>query len=603
MVQKEGYPLAWLQELKNKNNLVELVSKYVPLQYKGGRYWGVCPFHHDKNPSFTVSEEGFYYCFGCHKTGDAITFVQETDGLTFPEAVKFLADRVGMEVPGTAKIDVERSAMNKQKKERLYKILTETARFYHAQLMSPAGATAREYLEKRGIGKNLMIRFGLGFSPSFNGVIDHLKKMGFSEGEIVDSGVGWQKSDGTSKKPFDALQGRMTVPIFDIGGKVIAFSGRTLQKDVKGSKYMHFHNTAVFDKSKTVFAANFVKKEKHLAGIDKVILVEGYMDVFSLMKSGYNNVVAGMGTALTAGQAKIIGSLVNNIYVCYDGDDAGQSANFKNLEILDTAGLNIHVITIPDEGMDPDDFIKKYGKAGFEKLIDGAVPYIEYVLSKIESKYDMATNTGRAKYVKEALDFVASKVDNDVGREVYLEIISDKSRLSSDILREGFTAEIAPSAFDTVNAPASQKPSGADKKESDAITNAARFVLNSILAGKPYAKAADILDDDVFDNEVHRDVYKYISEEENAGRKPAAHMLFNIVSGDEVAELLNNVKEFPDEIKEVKFYRDSLKVLNGKYLNGKIKELSQRFDSAPDADKPTIMAELFNMQKVLRNLK
>lgn len=604
MLQKEGYPIAWLQELKDKNNLVELVSKYLPLQLKGGRYWGVCPFHHEKTPSFTVNEDGFYYCFGCHKTGDAITFVQEIEGLSFPEAVKYLADRAGMEVPGTAKIDAERSAMNKQKKERLYKILTETARFYHAQLMSDAGAAAREYLTKRGIGKNLMIRFGLGYSPNFNAAIDNLRARGFTDGEIVESGVGWQKADGTSKRPFDALQSRMIVPIFDIGGKVIAFSGRLLQKDVKSNKYMHFHNTAIFDKSKTVFAANFVKKEKQLVGIDKIILVEGYMDVFSLMKSGYNNAVAGMGTALTPGQAKIIGSLTTSVYVCYDGDEAGQTANLKNLEVLNDAGLNIHVITIPDAGMDPDDYIGKYGKKGFDKLIDGALPYIEYVLSKIELRYDLSTNTGRAKYVKDALDFIASKVDNDMGREVYLEIVSDKSRLSSNILREGFKAEIAPSAFETSSATrVAPANSGESKKESEAVTGAARFVLHAMLLDKPFAKATDILSAEVFENSVHNEVYQYIAGEEKEGRKPAAHMLFSIVQGDEVAEILNNVKEFPDEVREVKFYRDSLKVLNGKYLNARIKALSQRFDGAPNEEKPKIMAELFDMQSVLKNLK
>lgn len=591
MLRSEGYPLEWLQELKDKNNLIEIVSRYVPLTQKGNRFWGCCPFHHEKTPSFSVNEEGFYYCFGCRESGDVITFVQKIEGLTFPEAVQMLAERAGMQVPNT--VNIQRSADNKKKRDKLYEILAVTAKFYHECLMSDKGEAARAYLEKRGIGKNLMIRFGLGYSPDFNAVIDFLKQKGYSEADIIESGAGWTSEK--ARRPFDALQKRMIVPIIDGRGRVIAFSGRVITKEYTGGKYVHFHNTAVFEKNKTLYGVNFVKKEKIKNPIDKVIIVEGYMDVISLAKYGFNNAVAGMGTALCVGQIRELKALSENIYVCYDGDAAGEAAALKNLALINAEGGELHVISVPDK-LDPDDYLRKYGRDGFEKLIAKALPYVEYMLEVFAKRYDLKTNTGRAKYVKDALDFI-KQIPNEAQREVYLEIIHDKSRVATNILREGFNNEFAPAALE--NRSYAVKP-----EDTNAEIAAARFVLNALVSGYAFADADDLISEEVFGgSDVHKAVYNYVKNEKAQGRRPSAHMLYSVSQDEEAANILNAVKEFSDENKQVRFYRDSVRLLNGNYLNYKIKSLSQQFDNAAGDDKKKLFEELIRCQQRLKENK
>ena len=582
----------WLQELKEKNNIVEVMSRYVQLQQKGGKFWCCCPFHHEKTPSMCVNEDGqFYHCFGCGESGDVITFIMRMEGMTFPEAVAFLAERAGMQVP--TPVGLQRSAESKEKRDRLFEILTLTAKFYYKCLMGDEGKDARAYLEKRGIDKNLMTRFGLGYSPSYDGVINHLKEQGFSEQEMLDCGVAWQSEK--SKNVFDALQSRMIVPIFDMRGRVVAFSGRAITKEYTGGKYVNYRNTKVFEKGKVLYAGNFVKKEKQKIAVNRVVVVEGYMDVISLAKFGFNNVVAGMGTAFTPEQARALRTLSENVCVCYDGDAAGQHATVRNLEILNKEGLNLKVVSIPEEGMDPDDYVKKHGRKGFEKLLDEAVPYVEFVLAVIAKDYNLSTNTGRAKYVNEALAFIKTLPDT-TGRDVYLEIVHDKSRVAMNILRDGLENDITEVVF--------QEPQ-IQKTELPVSLEAARFVLNKMASGADFAKPDDVISRDVFgDNEVHKLVYDYVKEKTDAGEKPQAHMLYSLSQDEEVANVLNSVKEFHDETKLIKYYGDSVRLLNLNYVNFRIKTLSQSFDVAVDsAERRKIMEELSVCQKLLRSLK
>lgn len=582
----------WLQELKEKNNIVEVMSRYVQLQQKGGKFWCCCPFHHEKTPSMCVNEDGqFYHCFGCGESGDVITFIMRMEGMTFPEAVAFLAERAGMQVP--TPVGLQRSAESKEKRDRLFEILTLTAKFYYKCLMGDEGKEARAYLEKRGIDKNLMTRFGLGYSPSYDGVINHLKEQGFSEQEMLDCGVAWQSEK--SKNVFDALQSRMIVPIFDMRGRVVAFSGRAITKEYTGGKYVNYRNTKVFEKGKVLYAGNFVKKEKQKIAVNRVVVVEGYMDVISLAKFGFNNVVAGMGTAFTPEQARALRTLSENVCVCYDGDAAGQHATVRNLEILNKEGLNLKVVSIPEEGMDPDDYVKKHGRKGFEKLLDEAVPYVEFVLAVIAKDYNLSTNTGRAKYVNEALAFIKTLPDT-TGRDVYLEIVHDKSRVAMNILRDGLENDITEVVF--------QEPQ-IQKTELPVSLEAARFVLNKMASGADFAKPDDVISRDVFgDNEVHKLVYDYVKEKTDAGEKPQAHMLYSLSQDEEVANVLNSVKEFHDETKLIKYYGDSVRLLNLNYVNFRIKTLSQSFDVAVDsAERRKIMEELSVCQKLLRSLK
>ena len=320
---REGYPLDWMTELKSKNDIVSVVSRYVRLDYKGGRYWGCCPFHHEKTPSFTVNQrEGFYYCFGCHAGGDVVKFVQEMENVGFPEAIKLLADAAGMQVPETEQSEALQT--EKKYRDRLYAALKEAAGHYYRNLADPVvGKKVREYLAKRKIPSDVVVRFGLGYSKDFNSVIDYLREKGFSDKEILDSGVGTKNKNGSL---YDALADRLIVPIINRADKVVAFGGRILEKKDGVAKYRNTTNTPVFEKNKTLFGINIAKKQRQKAGITEVIIVEGYMDVISLNKVGIANAVAGMGTALCDGQARELKYLSDRVYVCYDGDGAGQNA-------------------------------------------------------------------------------------------------------------------------------------------------------------------------------------------------------------------------------------------------------------------------------------
>ncbi|MEG1613164.1 MAG: DNA primase [Clostridia bacterium] len=606
MIQREGYPLEWLQELKDKNNIVEVVSKYVQLTPKGNRFWGCCPFHHEKTPSFAVNDEGFYYCFGCHESGDVIKFVMKIEGQTFTEAVQALAERVGMQMPNL--VDVTRVQAAKKKRDRLFEILSITAKRYNENLMSEDGAVAMAYLLKRGISRNLAVRFGLGYSKSYDDVISILKKKGFTDDEIYESGVGW-KSEKVNK-PFDALQQRLIVPIIDSTSRVIAFSGRVLSKEFTGGKYVNYHNTPVFEKNKVLYGINFVKREKQQKGIDNVIIVEGYMDVIALAKYGFNNAVAGMGTALGAGQARELKNLSENIYVCYDGDTAGAKAAISNLELLNSEGVNLNVVTLPS-GLDPDDTIKKYGADGFKSLLEKALPYIEYRLKIIENKYKLDTQTGRAKYVKEALDFIKS-IPNKAQQEVYLEIINDKSRVATNILREGLVMDVAKEQV-------SLKKEKVVRAETDATIKAGRFVLKCLIDADRFASFQDI-SREILTDETHKKIYDYIVDEIKKGNKPVVHMLYTIVSGldkpddadvalgddekpyNEVANVVYSSVEFSDDLQKSYYYRDSVRLLKNSFINSKIKELSCSFDSASDDERGEMRIELVKYQKMLKEI-
>lgn len=603
MLQREGYPVDWLAELKTKNNIVEVVSRYVQLVPKGGRFWACCPFHHEKTPSFTVNEDGFYYCFGCHESGDVISFVQKIEGITFPEAVQLLAERAGLQVPNM--IDVEKSANAKQRRDRLFLLLSTAARRYHENLMSAEGELARAYLAKRGIDKNLTVKFGLGFSKDYNDMIDFLLSKGFTQEEILASRVGWrsERSDRKSDKLFDALQQRLVVPIIDAMGRVIAFSGRVL--DDSKPKYLHIKNSEVFEKDSTLYGINFVKKEKRDNGIDNVFIVEGYMDVIALSKYGYNNAVAGMGTALCTQQARALKNLSENIIVCYDGDSAGVTNARKNLKLLEDENVTLTIVTLP-EGLDPDDTLKKYGSDGFKKIISDGLPYVEYCLKTIADKYKLSTQTGRAQYVKEALDFLKI-IPEKSQQEVYLEIIHEKSRVAKDILRNGLDFEVAASVYE----PVALDVSIADKSS---YVTAARFVLNCLLNSFKYADISDVCEE-IFINPTHKKVFEYIFDEVSHNNKPVAHMLYTLTptlsdgesqdnkeTENEIAAIVNTIAEFSDETRLVKYYTDSVKLLKSTFYNAKIKELSQKYDGGVEEDRHQLAKALMEYQIKLRKL-
>ena len=421
------YPAAWLDELRSRSDIVQIVSGYVALTKKGRKYWGLCPFHGEKTPSFSVDgEHQLYYCFGCKAGGNVFHFYMEMEHCSFNEAVAQLAERAHMALPELERDeDYER---RRTQRERLLAANREAARFYHDMLFTPAGAPALAYLRKRGLSDGVIRRFGLGASPQDWSVLsDRLLSRGYTLDELTLAGltVRKKKEDG-SDRYFDMFRGRAMFPIIDAHGNVLAFGGRTLDK--REPKYLNTADTPVFNKRKGVFAANLLRQQRNL---ERVILVEGYMDVVSLTQFGVEGVCATLGTALTNEQARLLKRYAPQVYLGYDGDSAGQHVILRGLEILEQENVPARVLDFPD-GLDPDEFIRRDGAEGFRKL--PAISPAAYRLRRLKENYDLSGQDGRLAYARGAAEIV-SAVD-PLERDVLLGQLTLETGFSHETLLE-----------------------------------------------------------------------------------------------------------------------------------------------------------------------
>lgn len=409
-------PDSFLQELKSRCDITDVVSSYVTLKRRGRNYIGLCPFHNEKTPSFNIyPENGSFYCFGCNVGGDVITFIRRIENLDYMEAVRLLAQRAGLTVPENA---VDDSMANLRR--RVLEVNRETARFYHTVLLSPQGKAGLDYFTRRGLSPSTIRHFGLGFAPEGRfELVNHLKKKGFSKEEMVQANVAFLSRNGY---PVDRFTARAMFPIIDLRGNVVAFGGRILTNEKP--KYINTSDTPVYHKSSGLFAMNFAKNENS----DTLILAEGYMDVIALHQAGFRTAIASLGTALTAEQARIIARYAKEAIICYDSDEAGQKAASRAIPILRQAGLNVRVMTVPGN-KDPDEFMRTYGKDGparFKALIESSGNDVDYRLTKIRARCNLNTPDGRVQYVTQAAELLAG-MDNPIEREVYA------SRLAEEI--------------------------------------------------------------------------------------------------------------------------------------------------------------------------
>lgn len=479
----------WLEELKSKINIVDVVEGYVSLTRKSGKYWACCPFHHEKTPSFSVDEGGMYYCFGCHKGGDVISFVQDIEHTDFMGAVSILAAKAGMSVPEFSKKG-DKTGVSKRKRDRLYDLMRESASFYHKALMSEAGKAARDYLDGRGIARSTQVSFGLGFAPG-NGLIDHLRQKGYGKDEMTEAGVAGASKSG---RLYDVLGGRLIVPIINNLKQVIAFGGRVLEKGEQ-PKYRNTKETVIFDKSKELFGQHTIKKAMIEGAVDSVIMVEGYMDVISLYQAGIKNCMASMGTALTVQQSRLLKRYADKVYISYDGDLAGQKATMRGLDILYGEGLSVKVVSVPG-GKDPDEYVREFGKRGFMDLLAQAKPLFEYKLDKLAEGYDLNVAEDRGAYVVEAVK-VLYELKNPAQVEAYMDYISAKANIPKPVLvkqyAQGAQAESRPI------------PKLELAKKTGKYYNAMRFVLYSLFGGQEGVEERDL--SQYITDEEHRAIY------------------------------------------------------------------------------------------------
>ena len=356
------------QEIRNANDIVDVVSQYVILKRSGKNFMGLCPFHKEKSPSFSVSpDRQYYHCFGCHKGGDVFSFIMEMERLSFREAFEFLAERGHVKLP-----EVNNEEFNKKQylMDRMMKVNLETATFYHERLYTPVAKIAQDYVKKRKLDNNTLKAFKIGYSGEYNELYTHLKKKGFNDEEILATGLVNQNSRGEF---VDRFRKRLMFPIISVHGKPVAFGGRRLDDDEKTAKYINSNENLVYSKKKHLFALNLAKQ----SGSKNIILVEGYMDAISLYQRGINNVVASLGTALTIEQAMLLRKYSEQVIFSYDSDGAGQNAIMRGIEVLEKQNCDARVLQM-EGAKDPDEYIIKYGSGRFKLLVDNAISLVEF---------------------------------------------------------------------------------------------------------------------------------------------------------------------------------------------------------------------------------
>lgn len=399
-----SYPDEFLRELEDRNDIESVVRGYVQLTKRSGQnLYGLCPFHNEKTPSFSVCpSKQLYYCFGCGKGGGVINFIMEIENLSFPEAVEFLARRCGMTVPAV-EYDPDRP-----RRERLLSALRDAARFYHEMLSSPSAQTARDYLVYRGLTPASVRKFGLGFAPDeWTALSKALTDKGYSERELEDAGLVKRGKSGV----YDNFRMRLMFPVIDVRGNVIGFSGRALGSTEP--KYLNTRDTKVFNKSQNLFGMNLAKKTK--SGC--IILVEGNIDVVSLHQAGFDSAVASLGTSLTGEQAQLLSRYTKEVVIAYDADGAGRKAAERAIALLDKLHLRVRVLELED-AKDPDEYLKAKGAAAFRNLLDASENHMEFRLSRITGQYDLKADDQKVLFLREATDLISTLPDA-VEREVY----------------------------------------------------------------------------------------------------------------------------------------------------------------------------------------
>ncbi len=425
-------PESFLDALTERCDIADVVSQYVQLTKKGGNLFGLCPFHNEKTPSFSVSpDKQIYHCFGCGKGGGVVNFIMEIENLSFPEAVKFLADRVGMTVPEDGQ-DQEVPRLRK----RMLELNKEAARWFHAQLSESAGEKAAAYLQKRQIGRKTAVNFGLGYAPEgWDNLLKAMGDKGYGQEELIRAGLATRSSKGGA---YDKFRDRLMFPVLDVRGEVLGFSGRALA-DGQEPKYLNSPETLVFSKRRILYGIHRAKNTKR----GSFLLVEGNIDVVTLHQAGFDNAVASMGTSLTTEQTRLISRYAKEIVICYDNDPAGRKATERALDILKDSEFSVKVLKLPDRmvdgqavKIDADDFIKLHGPEAFEQLLKGSGGGMEYRLMELTTRFDFADDGQRVEYLKAACELIAA-LGSPVEREVWARRAAEPAGVTGEaVIRE-----------------------------------------------------------------------------------------------------------------------------------------------------------------------
>jgi len=582
----------FIDEVMDKNDIVEVISHYVTLKRVGNRFQALCPLHSDKKtPSFSVSpDKQLFHCFGCGKGGTVIHFIMAKENLDFMEAVKYLAERAGVPVPDTRSgAEKAKAARLYEKKKRMYEMNAEAGRFFYRNLVSPEYAFALNYLRDRKLSNQTIKSFGLGFAPdSWSMLIDYMKEKGYSEEELFEAGLAVKRENGTY---FDKFRGRVMFPILDIRGNVIAFGGRIIKDSENAPKYLNSPETLIFKKKENLFAMNLAKNSTK----GQFLLMEGYMDVISLHQSGFDNAVASLGTAFTPQQAEMLKRYADKAVLCYDSDEAGQKAADRAGEILREAGMKTKVLTISG-GKDPDEYIKNKGAEMFQLLVDNAESFIEYKIHKIEKNYNLEDTVEKIEFIEKIAKILVG-IENSVEREVYIKKLAKQTEISPDSI----SAQVE-NLVRWERSKESAKAVREEKREFEVRTggrrdldkmrlyNAEKLMLNLMCEKDVFKMAESELSPQDFTEGIHRRLAEIIFDRHQRGEK--INPMEVLASFDEsdvgrVSEILSDDKNVDDKKSAAKM---PLKIIkNYKLMNNEKK-------SADEGDVDTL-------QKIMEQLK
>ena len=580
----------FIQQIKRQNDIVDVIGGYLELRRSGANFMARCPFHGEKTPSFNVNRNlQIFKCFGCGESGDVIKFVEKYESCTFVEACEILAKRAGIPMPENSSNREDKELKERKKKRETYlAICRDAARFYYRAYYSEVGSVARSYVAKRGFDEATVKRFGIGYSPDVRSLPQFLRSKGYDMADCVKCGV----LQANPKGEIDALAGRLIIPIFNMQSQVIAFGGRGLADyTISRGKYKNTAETPLFTKKDNLFAVNIAKEQKQQTALRYLVVVEGYMDVIAMYQAGFKGAVASMGTSLTEQQAKWLSRLSDTVYICYDGDAAGQKATVRGMDILDRAGLEVRVMTVPEK-LDPDEYIKKYGAEAFEQLIEQAMPLPDYKLQLLERTFPIDSpdpakrNNALPKYVKGALTMLKSL--DDVAQARYITAVSVKTGYSEDYFRRKL------SEGDTDVTEVAQTQLSPDEK-------AKYFVASCLLHGEPYAT----LDEKPICNTAFlSDLYDYLLQCSAQGQKPAADMLYTVcpnASAEQYAQILDvDMSKARRPVNE-RYFGECKRLIHAEKLRFKRDRLTQKIKENPSDS--SLLTELAELSKKINDLR
>jgi DNA primase len=578
------------EEIRSANDIVEVISQYVVLKRSGRNYFGLCPFHNEKSPSFSVSpDRQYFHCFGCHKGGDVFTFISEIEKVSFKESVEILAERARIQLP-----TIENEGFNAKQylKDRMFKINLEAALFYHERLYKPLAKIAQDYVKQRKMDNATLKAFKIGYSGEYNELYKMLKVKGFKDEEILATGLVNKNDRGDF---IDRFRKRLMFPIMTVNGKVVAFGGRRLDNNEKMAKYINSNENLIYSKKKHLFALNIAKQTNE----KKLILVEGYMDAISLHQRGIHNVVASLGTALTEEQGRLLARYGEQIILSYDSDGAGQEAILRALEILNKLGCDARVIQM-EGAKDPDEYIIKYGSGRFNLLVDNAISLVEFKIKMLKNKYNLENATDKVKFLKEITKILA-KVENKIEREIYVEKVAEQYQIS----KEAIYAEVNKLAY--TSAPTKEILNHKISSESikteevnETIVKREKMILYLLINNydESFEKIKSVISENDFKVELNKKIFKTIMEIKDGNKEQILSAISNIEDQDIQAHI-SEIMVTDYEITSVeKCIEDIIIIYNKERLNNRKMDIIKQLDNAKNLS----AEEIAKLEKELNNI-